>query len=127
MSTYTPEKIEISILKIRLKMQEQLLAKQEKSIEAIRMQVYQILGGIYNQNSQKSVLQYNIDMLYGKEPTEKIAFHEDKWPTTRQGDDHESRIDALEQFVEMTAQAASKTIPKRMDSRMFTREFCGND
>lgn len=42
-------------------------------------------------------------------------------------DNHETRIAALEQFVEMTGKAAAKTMAKPKESHAFTRDFCGNN
>jgi len=68
----------------------------EKKIDRVFLTVYNLLGGLFNQESQSDIIDWHLDILFGKEckPLEK-----EKLPTTRQGDNNEKRLKELEQKV----------------------------
>ena len=70
----------------------------EKKLEGVHIVVHQLVGGLYHQRDQGATLDHNLNILY---PNSKVSDGEDthkweSWPTTRQGDDCELRIEALE-------------------------------
>ena len=71
------------------------LKEQKEQAERIETTVYQLLGGLFNQNSQRNILRYNISYLIPSAlkdfDLEKIS-EEDMWPTTRQGDELEAKF-----------------------------------
>jgi len=76
-----------------------------KKLDNVTQVVYQLLGGLFNQSSQCDTLRQHIDVLYTGEIQPRSRHDEpddsnsEQWPTTRQGDDSERRIEALEQQV----------------------------
>ena len=75
-----------------------------EKLENVHQVVYQLLGGLFNQSSQCETLQKHTDILFtgkskgrGSEDLEESAWS--MWPTTRQGDDSERRIEVLEKTV----------------------------
>lgn len=72
------------------------LEEQKQQNKRIEGTVYQLLGGLYNQGSQRDVLMSHINSLYpslyrGDFDPEKIS-EENIWPTTRQGDELEAKF-----------------------------------
>ena len=89
----------------KLKAQEETINNLSEKLENVHQVVYQLLGGLFNQETQSNSLQHHIDVLYSEKRIRRSRFQEpdfSKWenyPTTRQGDDSERRIEALEQQV----------------------------
>ena len=75
-----------------------------KKLDGVQNVVYQLLGGLFNQQTQGQTLEDHVCVLYSKERI-RSRFEDpddsawEQWPTTRQGDDSERRIEALEQTV----------------------------
>jgi hypothetical protein len=71
-------------------------------IERCKSVIYQLVGGLFNQKTQKWIGKAHANVLLGKkyEPEEN---EEDEvcciWPTTRQGDEHEERIRKMEETM----------------------------
>uniref|UniRef100_A0A6C0DYS7 Uncharacterized protein n=1 Tax=viral metagenome TaxID=1070528 RepID=A0A6C0DYS7_9ZZZZ len=73
----------------------------EKRVENIREVTYQLLGGLFHQGKQERCLRRHINQLfYGKYDEEKREGldiqEESTWPTTRQGDELQERMESLE-------------------------------
>jgi hypothetical protein len=90
------------LLEERVAKQEEIIEYQSTKIEKIENVVYQLLGGLFNQRTQENVLTQNLNMLLNDNevcwsPTNGTSKSKwDIWPTTRQGDDSEMRIQKLE-------------------------------
>ena len=71
----------------------------EKQSERTKNAVYQLIGGLYNQQDQNYPLKYHIAMLFGGELPKQPAEYtfDDMHPTTRQGDDQAEKIKSLEE------------------------------
>ena len=71
------------------------LKEQKEQAERIETTVYQLLGGLFNQGSQRNVLRSHISYLIPSAlndfDVEKIS-EEGIWPTTRQGDELEAKF-----------------------------------
>lgn len=79
--------------------QSETIQRLEKKVEAIHSVLYQLIGGLYNQRTQSNILEKHLSILCEIEPDYTDApYH--KWPTTRQGDQHEERLKALEERVQ---------------------------
>lgn len=82
---------------------EEKLRAQHQSINNIHQVVYQLVGGLFCHENQGNILNYHLDILFGNSnnninnnnPNNIWGFY----PTTRQGDDCEKRLDALEQAI----------------------------
>ena len=90
------------LLEERVAKQEEIIEYQATKIEKIENVVYQLLGGLFNHVTQDNFLQQHISSLLDNNevcwsPTNDTT--KSKWshyPTTRQGDDSEIRIQQLE-------------------------------
>jgi len=71
----------------------------EKKVEGTHQVVYQLVGGLFNQSSQSSILEYHLENLFST-PHKVRAKDSSKWrmwPTTHQGDECEKKIAELEE------------------------------
>ena len=84
----------------------------EEKMEGMHEVLYQLLGGLYNQKTQAGSLNSQLDYLLPEtcnteddnteDDNTRYRDHKNSWniwPTTRQGDSNESRIEELEQQV----------------------------
>ena len=73
----------------------------EKKINAIEGVVYQLLGGLFNQRTQSSIIDNHLAYLNGSNPSSSgnQDEYESPFPTTRQGDANEFEIQLLKQQV----------------------------
>jgi hypothetical protein len=95
-----------------LEKQAEILEKQsthierlEKNLEGVRNVVYQLVGGLYNQRTQNGQIQSHLEHLFKNDESEeeyvtKGGNTSNIWPTTRQGDKHEQRLNSLEESVQ---------------------------
>ena len=75
-----------------------MLIEQGGKLERAIFSIYQLYGGLYNQNTQQYNLEHNVSYLLGSEGAAKKArdpFLCSEF-TTRQGDAHEKRISQIE-------------------------------
>jgi uncharacterized coiled-coil protein SlyX len=96
------------------------VSKQSKQIERMQGVVYQLLGGLFNHQTQNEILSTHIDILYGNDIEENEENEEDNyrnnkeinydiWPTTRQGDMLLDRVESIEeQLREIVAHRESE-------------------
>ena len=93
---------------------EKKVVEQEETIKTLKLQMegvsnvlYQFVGGLYCQRSQSSIINMHLNQLFSAEiqqgEIEKRCIVKEQetnkwsiWPTTRQGDSNEARIEALE-------------------------------
>jgi hypothetical protein len=71
----------------------------EKKLNGVENVVYQLLGGLFNQETQSSMLDSHLCCLRGSEYPGEIDKDTVIWPTTRQGDKNEEEIRLLKQQV----------------------------
>ena len=72
----------------------------EKKLNGVENVVYQLLGGLFNQSTQSSILDTHLCCLRGNETETSGEINQDAiWPTTRQGDRNEEEIRLLKQQV----------------------------
>jgi hypothetical protein len=72
----------------------------EKKLTGVQDELYQIVGGIFNQKTQPNMIGNHLSQIYHGKTS--IAINEEKesiWPTTRQGDQNEEEIQLLKQQV----------------------------
>ena len=90
------------LLEERVAKLEEINEYQATKLENIETVVYQLLGGLFNHRTQGNVLNQNLNLLEDNNEVCWSPTHDDsksKWaqyPTTRQGDDSEIRIQKLE-------------------------------
>ncbi len=85
-----------------------IVVAQAAQIERNTKTIYQLLGGLYNQQTQSQQLTRTIAGLHGSSSNyesddddnessdDDDEGNEDIWPTTRQGDEHEERLKEME-------------------------------
>ena len=75
----------------------------DDDLNRLRCVLYQLIGGIFNQKTQRYVMSSYVDDLFGTSSSEQEAeaeTEETQWPTTRQGDNNEERIRKLEETIQ---------------------------
>jgi len=99
-------KIAGMISRQKYKEQKRRVKELEAQIENVRETVHQLLGGLFNQETQSDILNQHVDRLFGRTTyVENIVDTIpnpnmwDIWPTTRQGDFNEKRIEKLERLL----------------------------
>lgn len=91
-----------SIQKENVELRE-IIENHADEIERCKSVIFQLVGGLFNQKTQKWIGKAHVNVLLGKkyEPEED---EEDEicsiYPTTRQGDEHEERIRKLEETIQ---------------------------
>jgi len=84
-----------------IELQAETIRDLEKKIDGVQDVVYQLLGGLFNQNSQSQILQDHLSQLFSEPARVRSRFEDPddskwlNWPTTRQGDANEERIQQL--------------------------------
>lgn len=79
-----------------------IIESHAEEIERCKGVIYQLVGGLFNQKTQKWIGKSHVNVLLGKkyEPEEnEEEYAESIWPTTRQGDEHEERIRKMEETM----------------------------
>lgn len=92
------------LLEERVEKQEEIIKYQSEKILKIENVVNQLLGGLYNQSTQKNILHQHLTHLLDSpvcwSPESNIKQSPwTIWPTTRQGDASEKRIEELEKVL----------------------------
>jgi hypothetical protein len=85
------------------------LEKTKTALGAAQQSIYQLIGGLYNPNTQGQTLENQINVLLETDIEDNVI-GESKWPTTRQGDANEKRIEELEKKVEASQQVIYQLI-----------------
>jgi TolA-binding protein len=97
-----------------------IIAVHAGQIERNTQVIYQLLGGLFNQRNQVSILESHKNSLFGGDDDIDIKKGEINdnviWPTTRQGDEHEARIKFLEDRLRQLEEQVD-----RMESRQWEK------
>lgn len=93
------------------------LAATKTQLKDIREVVYQLVGGLYNQETQGNTMDHINLVLFSEDADvpngEEKYDNESKWPTTRQGDKNEERIKKLEQTMDVLVDEAINNLINR--------------
>ena len=83
--------------------QKNKIQKLEEKINNMDQVIYQFVGGLFCQRTQEGVLENYLRVLDGEgfslKPLPEDTHKWTHWPTTRQGDECEKRISALENYM----------------------------
>jgi hypothetical protein len=83
--------------------QKNKIQKLEEKINNMDQVIYQFVGGLFCQRTQEGVLENYLRVLDGQgfslKPLPEDTHKWTQWPTTRQGDECEKRISALEDYM----------------------------
>jgi hypothetical protein len=85
-----------------------IIAAHAGQIERNTQVIYQLLGGLFNQRNQVSILESHKNSLFGDACKNEVSIEEVVWPTTRQGDAHEERIKFLEEKLRQLEEQVAK-------------------
>ena len=78
----------------------EIIEEQQKTIQGIQGVVYQFIGGIYNQSTQSGTIDTHLNNMGISNDTSDNTSKWGIWPTTRQGDECEKRIEKLEYYIQ---------------------------
>ena len=95
-----------------------VVAQEKKKQRKIQEVVYQLLGGLFNQETQSKVLKHHVNLLMDNEPNGNCKIDENIMPTTQQGDENTKDIEILSHMVsdlQMKEKENAKTIQKQQD------------
>jgi hypothetical protein len=148
---YLEKKVETQSKKIEE--QETAIQKLTEKLDGVQAVVYQLIGGLFNHETQGDVLEEYIKCLFTeptKEYTEDELSEKNKvaiFPTTRQGDYVETKIEQLERKIDLltngyvqhnylyddetvsTSSSITDNYETVLDTRrsQMSRELCGNE
>jgi len=87
-------------LEKKVEEQAETIKELEKKVEGIHNVVFNLLGGLFNQTTQSLTLEEHLDHLFPNSISKCSEYKNTSewgfWPTTRQGDNNERRIEELE-------------------------------
>jgi hypothetical protein len=137
----------------KLEEQETAIQKLTEKLDGVQAVVYQLIGGLFNHKTQGDVLEEYIKCLFTestKECTEDELSEKNRlaiFPTTRQGDCIETKIEQLERKIDLltngyvqhnylyddetvsTSSSINDNYETVLDTRrsQMSRELCGNE
>lgn len=84
--------------------QDETIRLLSEKLEGLHQVVYQLLLRLYNQETQAGILNVNFSIMYPQDDNEPIDYKNTSiwqdFPTTRQGDNNEKRIEELEKEIQ---------------------------
>jgi len=110
----------------RITKQEFRIKELEKKFCNLQESVYQLVGGLYNQEKQAGIIQYHISHLYPDEEADEAKDHPEGWgvmPTTRQGD----KLEEISKTLEKRISALEKASPQILEQTSLERDKHMND
>ena len=94
----------------------------EIKLSAAQETIYQLLGGLFNQETQKQSLDNHMKFLYTGSALTDEEIEESRWPTTRQGDANEARIQQLEENIDVLVKRLKQGKPLHRFYRKFQKK-----
>lgn len=94
----------------------------ERKLDGVHQVLYQLLGGIYCQRNQADMIKLHHAVLHGEKFIDDICNNSkwSIWPTTRQGDECERRIEELEKIC---ARLDTNLHDEDQDSQLLRRKY----
>ena len=89
-------------LEAKIEAQEKTIAELIKRVNNTEILLYQLVGGLFNSQTQLAALNDHVTTIFPNDLSEFLGEDTSKWmnfPTTRQGDDTEQRVEELENVV----------------------------
>jgi uncharacterized coiled-coil protein SlyX len=94
----------------------------ETKLSAAQETIFQLLGGLFNQETQKGFLDAHLRFLYTGRALTDEEIEESLWPTTRQGDENEARIQQLEENIDILVKRLKQGKPLHRFYRKFQKK-----
>ena len=119
-------------LKKTVEDQGKIIQKQAKQIKGLTTQLYQLIGGLYNQEKQAEQIDFAVAMLDNRKPEKGLPDDPNYytiWPTTRQGDALEERMAELEKKIatkDEVADLSIKTTDNVIQLRFALQQFAAS-
>ena len=93
----------------------------ETQLSAAQETIFQLLGGLFNQETQKQILDAHMKFLYTGRTFTDEEIEQSRWPTTRQGDENAERIQKLEENIDVLVKKLKKGKPLHRFYRNFRK------
>ena len=103
--------------------QEQRIHDLENKLSATQELIYQLLGGLFNHDSQSNILEAYSEFLYTGKWDSVSKLEKNQYPTTRQGDTNEKRIQKLEETVDVLVDKAIDNLERRQKRKPLRRKY----
>lgn len=94
----------------------------EEKLSLAQESIYQLLGGLFNHDTQGNVLKAYTEFLYTGIFDYDVELEKDQFPTTRQGDANEKRIQQLEENMDILVKKLKKGKPLHRFYRKFQKK-----
>jgi hypothetical protein len=94
----------------------------EEKLSIAQETMYQLLGGLFNHDTQENVLKAYADILYTGKAVYRGELEKNQFPTTRQGDANEKRIQQLEENIDILVKRLKKGKPLHRFYRKFQKK-----
>jgi uncharacterized coiled-coil protein SlyX len=94
----------------------------EQKLSAAQETIFQLLGGLFNKETQTQTLESHIKFLYTGRTLTDEEIQESRWPTTRQGDANEARIQQLEENIDDLVKRLKQGRPLHRFYRKFQKK-----
>jgi hypothetical protein len=94
----------------------------EEKLALAQESIYQLLGGLFNHDTQKNVLNAYAEILYTGKADYDGELEDNQFPTTRQGDENERRIQQLEENIDILVKRLKKGKPLHRFYRKFQKK-----
>lgn len=107
----------------RIKQLEKDNALLKENLEATQSTLHHLIGGLYNQQTQKKMLNKHRVVLFSQNQDDSDEDQEENnWPTTRQGDENEDRIQKLEENIDILVKRLKQGRPLHRFYRKFQKK-----
>ena len=94
----------------------------ETQLRAAQETIFQLLGGLFNHETQTQILDNHMKFLYTGRTLTDEEIEESRFPTTRQGDANEARIQKLEENIDELVKRLKKGRPLHRFYRKFQKK-----
>jgi hypothetical protein len=94
----------------------------EEKLSLAQESIYQLLGGLFNHDTQGNVLKAYTEFLYTGNFDYNVELVENLYPTTHQGDENEKRIQQLEENIDILVKKLKKGKPLHRFYRKFQKK-----
>jgi hypothetical protein len=121
---------QLLLLTMKLEFMEKVIEKQAEKIENNNRVICSLVNGLFNHSSQiKTITEYT-EMIFGESSEEEKEEYENlpnnnRWgnyPTTRQGDEHEQRIERLEAKFNAILEIIEEEESSQYSNRVYPEE-----
>jgi hypothetical protein len=115
-------------LEEKIEVQENQIKKLEETIEGLKNVTTQLIGGLFNQWNQEKVIYSHMNELglnnINDSGNQKINSSKwDIWPTTRQGDENENKINNLDKQMKFVMEQLYCLTGEKLEKERKEKEY----